>query len=910
MRNPLLQDRPTLLATLDRARADLANATNEPQRADAITRESRAALELDALSSHKSALHPAVRAAMVRVGSLTEIAAIDSLGDLLDSSLSHHFDELVAVLSGDAWQALTQRFPQAKTHTWRWMYAALERGALDECFDVLSREATINATFVARVCDRFGRDRAAQFAPLVRAALSTVGDDDGDDNGVDDTSLLLALPPEEVRPRVLELARTIEQLPTNQLFFDEDYEQRDPRSTLVLVLCAVGEIQRALELFARIVKDPIPWAREGEPPVVTPGLQRSLQALSSALTAEERALVHQSVHERFVPSTLTPNTLAALSELLIEPFATRYARALVDTIERTPAESLFTFTKHPVARPALVAQKRSALELACARDAFESRERYALSSALQSLSSDDEDDVRFVVDRVDAIENAIRGDKLARFSTTQWLLRSAQRGSSLAQEALRDQAERGVKIWQFPRFYEGLSDDLVRAVIEHAPAVANLAQHRRDAIRLRTSFLEGASADERARWWPALAARLDETPSVEALLECAHVIPSSAYGAVIDAFVPAVFRTVHDALALTRTWTDPAATREVVERALVHFADRAPQTKADWLNAQLSAIASDPCAMQWLARCYGEDAISKAALPPPRVRAYLEGVDLYANDAWLREVPSRLLVDALRATNASRADPLIKRCADACWTLWIRDGARTESAAWFSLRDLAPHASIDTTCAMAEHPWTLESEAIAHQIALRIDALRRATPSQPSLLLSAARALQDRFELVTNDRTDDGSAWFRAVRRWVSEDEPRAFDAVFRPIASDWRDRDLFGDLAALGLVDEAFALGDELPPSDAIVLLETLATDVSDDAFVRALPWIRRAIDADPQRTLASLDARARAIPVELVVMHWVTSASRMWPTTIFTRPHALRALVGDAAFARIGELLFDPAR
>lgn len=901
MQRDTSRDRAKILKSLEFARGSLVAAKSRDQRARAITREAQAAIELERLDSRAPEMHPAVRAAMVRIGALTPQQAIDSLSGITENATSLALTELVAVLPQSAWEELSRRVPSAKSRSWAWLYAALDRGALDECLAFLSRDATINAPFVANVFERYGPQAAARFAPLVRALApgeDTDDEDDLDDDALalgDRASLLLALPPDEIEQRALDLAAELDEVADEALVFDEDYNQRDPRSALVVLLCFVGELGRARAMFARIVRTPVPWAPEAEAPLVTPGLRRALAALSSACTAEERATIHREVHERFASRERAPHTLAMLSDTLDEPFATDNALALVAALERDPPNTLWVTAKHPTARAACVAMKREALGRLRDRDGFESRERYALSSALQWLDEDD-DNVRFVLDHAQDIDRVVRGDTLPRFATTQWLLQAAQRGSERAQRALCERAAQGERLWEIPFFYKRLPDEVVRALVAPAQPERSPDRRRRDWTRLCVSLLEGATDPERALYWPKLEALLADVRSFEELLPCLRVVPPSARRALVPRFVPETLRTMHDALALTDAWPDPATQREIVERAMDRFAPDAAKWRTDWLNAALCSMVSNERAMQWLASCYGPDNIPVAAMPPQRVRDYLESVDLYATDQWLTDVPSRLLVAALASIDSSSA--LLERCADACWSRWLARGADANSLAWYSLRDLVAHASARTVRAMSDHAWTLRTESLAHVLALRIDALRRSATTardDSDALAIGARSLRDRLEI------NGGSPWFRAVRRWVAGGETRSFDAVFRPLASDWRDRSFADDAWSLGLVDALLSLGETLASADAIALLGALSFDASDPALQRARPWIERLVADDPAATFRALDARVGVLSIPTLVAHWVTPDTRRWPSSMFSRPHEIRALIGDHAFARL---------
>ncbi len=902
MQRDTSRDRAKILKTIELARTSLVTAKTQEQRARAITREAQAAIELEQLDSRQPEMHPAVRAAMLRIGALEPQQAIDSLDGLTENATASALSELVAVLPLSAWDELSRRVPSAKSRSWAWLYATFDRGALDECFAFLSRYATVNGPFVAKVFERYGPEAAARFAPLVRALAPVQDDNDepADDANViaDQLSLLLALPSDEIQQQLIDRSTALDEIADNELYFDEDYDQRDPRSMLVVALCSAGELSRARAMFARIVRTPVPWAPEGAPPLVTPGLRRALAALSATSTAEDRSTIHRSVHERFASSERSPLTLATLCDTLNEPFATDHARALAAALERDPSSNLWVTAKHPAARAACVAIKREALGRLHDRERFESRERYALSSALQWLDHDD-DNVRFVLGHAEDIDRVLRGDNLPRFSTEQWLLQAAQRGSQLAQRAICERAA-GARLWEIPFFYKGLPDEVVRALIAPAQPALSRDLRRREWIRLCVSFLEGATEPERERAWPTVESLIAVAPRFDSLIQCLHVVPQRARRAFVARFLPHTLRSIHDARAVARTFDDPALQREIVERAMDHFAADALNVRTEWINAELVAMVSDERAMQWLAQCYGADNIPSAALPPARLRDELERLDLYATDEWLTDTPSRLLVAALASLDGTTA--LLERCADACWSLWLSQGANESGDAWYSLRPLVAHASVRTALSMCEHPWTLQTESVAHELALRLDALQRSPtidPSKSSALALAARSLRDRLEI------EGGSPWFLAVRRWVGGGRARSFDAIFRPLPADWPERDAREDAIALGLVDALLSLGDTLRPADATALLQTYSNAASAAALRRARPWIERALSNSPPSTLRALGARVDVLPAEKLVSHWVTPDTRQWPSAMLSRPHLIRALVGDEAFGQLLGLL-----
>lgn len=883
------------------ARRALVAAKTESARSDALLAEVRAALALEQLADSAQKLDPSLRAALVQTGDLSAEQAVEAIAALSANELPAALDPIASVLSASEWRALLQRVPSASSYTWRWLRRACARGALSECLAVFERDAECNGPFIADVYEAHGRAGAARFASHARAWLEGLraegagGDNEDFDQG-DQAAALLALPVEEARPRAIELCASIQATPDAALYFDEGYGQRDPRSTIVTVLVLVGEFERARTVFERLLARPVPWSAETDPPLPTTGLLRALDALSSALDAERRATLHRAVYDSFTARAPDPLTLSLLSDALDDPWATRCAEALIALLDAAPERALSVTVKHPWARERCIARKFAILDERLRITSLNRMDRYTLSAALMSLPND-ERCARWVIDRYDALDLAIVGDQVSRYRPLQWLTHAAKQGSSLALRALVERVEAGAKLWEQPYFFENLPDDLVRAVAIRGGGALAAPQRFAEWSQLLQRFLDGANEGERERWWPSLRALHERAGDGRGLLLALRLAPEREVGAVIERWVPSGLATIHDAEALARSLDDREQKRVVIERAMQRFGPKHSYATVDWLNAALVRFVPDERAMQWLRECYAPNVISPGALPPSELRRFIEGRDLRVSDEWLRLAPSRALVSALSALGES-AGPLLEQCAEACFSWWLRDGARRDVASWFSLRDFIAHASTATVCAMAEHPWELEDEWAAHEIMLRI-AASRAREQDVGALDRAARTLRDRFA------SSEGSAWMRAVRTWVASPGTPSFERVFRPAPSDMTTRDVARDAEALGVRDAVFSLGDELSSQQGLALLTALGQRVSDAAFDRATPWIERVLAANCDAAMAALRARVARLPLRTLQERWVTESSRQRASTVLTRPFALRALAGDEGFSRIGDAL-----
>lgn len=877
------------------ARDALSLATSEHARADALVEEASAALERELIRERAALVHPAIRAARVRLGELSTRDVIESLRLLPETELQSAIRELVPVTSSAAWLELCAAHEAARASTGSWLDRAQTRGDFSGCLEVFSRGAACTAQFIADVFERHGADAAALFAAHARFALAASPSEERSIG--DEAALLLALPADEARPRVLGLSSAIE--PEGRLEFDEDYGERDPRSLVLLALISAGEIQRAFALFDRVLRAPLPWVAPGSSPLVTPGLRRSLVALSGAITAEERLALHRSVHDRFSSEPIEPSALVALCELLDEPFASRCAEALIAVINEDPARTLWISAKHPLVRARCIERSRSVIVERLSRAPLESADRYALSTALSTLPVDDAL-VPWVIERFAAIDRAVSEDRIARFGPLQWVLDAAKQRSMPAQRALIERLDQGERLWESPGFCDAMPEAVLRAAVRRGLGASVSRSRLVEWVRRFAWFLAGADEGERERWWPSLRALDERSGDATALLECAKVVPASEARAWADERALTRLRTMHDAEALARSLARHGLAGAVIERAMLRFGPEHPYARVDWLNALIVRFVSEERAAQWLAECYAPDPASPAALSPLQARRFIESQDVFASDAWLRRAPSKGLVDALSRLDDGAA--LLERCAAACWALWLADGARPETPAWFSLRDFIDFASLETACAMAAHPWNAESSWAAHRVCLRLGALRRRTPESVGAIIAAARTL------AAGASAGDGSPWARACLAWVCEEGERSFDAVFRPVigaALAQSRADYAGDALALGVSDAVFALAEGLGANAALSFIEPMLEAVSEAAFERALPWVEAAFASDPERGFAILGPRVASLSTGVLAARWVTATSERAAAAVFARPHALRALAGDEGFERIGDAL-----
>lgn len=893
----LRASRARLDARLDEARARLRSATDPITIEECLVEEATVAVELELLADRASSLAPNALAAAVWLGDLSVDDAIELVCAMAPSERSVAIGDLSVVLDARAWLALTSAVPEASSQWWAWMTAARERGAVDDIIAVSLANNAVSGETVAYVFERWGAEVASRLGPLVREALAqsdaqraSAGGEGIEDEGL----LLLALPVDEAAPRALELYQTIDAIEEGELYFDEGYDELDPRAAAVIALSHAGELTRARALFERMLSRPRPWLPVSTPLSLTESIVRAHRALCAASTPEPRAALEQRLFAWLeISTTREARRVARASEVLDEPWAERAAErlvALMDAADSSDKSLLEIKVTHAKARGVSVARKCAALVELFAKPTLVHEEIARAVNLWDALPKDDEGAVEFALEHAATISRVLSGGEPARSSDSPWLREAASRGSRRALAWLEDRVARGLVWGAEAQQFVWLPKALVRRLFDDAPAASLSPNRRRAWAHLAISFARGVGDRERS----VVCAAHDR--ACEALrtlpIELASVIARGEQAAFVRAYVPSALRGPHSASALMNALEDPEARCQAFAAATEHFAtsDRR-YTGAEWIDTSITALVSEACAAKVLAGAYGEREVPLSALHPAALLRALDAADLERELQWVTLLQRRAVVAAIRALPEGK--PALERAARAVFRGWRARGCALDDPAWQAIFELVPHVSSEDAIAWAAHPWPIDSVSLAHALVLALYEHRDKLQAEAAL-----RALLDRFE-AASDR-----GWCRAVRTFVRRSNTKRVEDVFRGCAEDAARTGVERDAVALGIVDELLPLGVSMPSAAALEWAAQLLPHARSESVRRARAWVERALRASGERGFERLRDDIALLGRDAIVRSWVTGESRSRPSVVLARPWALAALGGPRVIERIAAL------
>lgn len=890
--------RARLGAQLDDARARLRFATDPATIEQCLVDEAVASIELELLADQTVHVSPALLAASVWLGDLQIEDAIEFVSMMPDSERTVALTDLAAVLDARGWLEMVRLRPDARSLWWVWMSGARSRGAFEDIVAVCDADESVTGEMVGYVFDRWGAAAAARFAALARATLAR-RDLAGGEGAEDDALLLLALPADEALPRALDWAQWIDELYDDEVYFDEGYDELDPRAAVVIALSFVGELARANALFERMLSRPRPWVSADVAPVLTESVRRAARALCAASSPEQRAAIQQRLFEWLdLRATSDANVLAEACVVLDEPWAGRAAERLAAMFESATSKTskissdveLITLrATHPKALAASVACKREALVASMSKSETTRQDQSLAQRVLDALPHEDEGVVSFVIEHHTALSRLLSGGASSKRDDLQWLRVAASEGSPLALAWLEAKIHERTVRWEAPQLYVKLPKQLVRRIFDQAEAGELTTNRRRDWALLAMSFARGVGDRERAVVCASHREACEALPAMR--VELAAVIARDEQRAFVRAHVPQAFRSTYDVRSLLEALDDPEARREVFEAAVEHFSVDQPFGRFDWIDASVAAFVSEECASRALDRVFAGREIPLSAMHPETLLRASRSADVESDLRWATLLQSRAVLSAIGSI--AEGAHALQRCAGALFRGWNARGSSVYDSAWQALYELVAHVSREDAIEWATHPWPLDAVSFAHALSLALY-VYRGDPAVDRALAS----LVARFEAAV-DR-----GWYRAVRTYISPTNTQSVEEVFRSCAADAAKTRVERDAVVLGIVDALLPLGVDMPSDAALAWAAQLVPHARSEAIDRARPWIERAIRASGERGFERFREHIARLGRDTIVHCWVTTESRTKPSVVLGRPWALAALGGQRVIERIAPL------
>lgn len=433
------------------ARARLARAETDEARADAYISE--CLVHLEHKRSTLGADGPSIRAARVARGRLSEEQAAREVLRLSNTA-NAHFDALVGVVSTELLLRIPRAYFGANTRSERVVLARLVReGRIADAF-AFSLNGRLDDVSYETLASAVDEATLASARRTLDARNENIAFDLPVAGGDAAYQRLYALQRLVTRTR-------LEPLETRAPWFDRCQRAIDAnaatiaayafggdvRALFVLALVEAGDVERAVDQFARVAVNVVPY-REGEAIDATIGLRPAFDALARVLTPEARIELEASLVGRFDRPETTTCTWLALSKMLSGARSASCAERVVRAYERAGGDRLGTWidelprSAYAERIPAFF----SAFELVAKQHSRGGRAATDVLTALRGVPADGPFTEKTVALLRAWGEHPTRGI-YAHELVLRWLCEATRRGSDAAFEALVSFAKSGRSWW-------------------------------------------------------------------------------------------------------------------------------------------------------------------------------------------------------------------------------------------------------------------------------------------------------------------------------------------------------------------------------------------------------------------------------------------------------------------------------